>query len=213
MTTTDGLPTHLDLHLPRKIFHFLSVLAIFFCILFFDPITNWIIYFIFGIPSILFDLIRQNSGPLNEFTLKLLKPILRKSEFSKLSGATFAIMGVGLVYYIFSPMVAQLAVLFLAVGDPVASFFGLLFGKHKILGSKSFEGSLGAWIFCSIAAAIYLSSLELFPDQVFIMALVCGLIGALAELIPLGRLDDNLSQPLISALLLSTLFSFVGGPA
>jgi dolichol kinase len=40
--------------------------------------------------------------------------------------------------------------------------------------------------------------------------LLAGLVGAFAELIPIGKLDDNLTLPLMSAVGLSILFYFFG---
>ena len=43
------------------------------------------------------------------------------------------------------------------------------------------------------------------------LSVFCGLIGAFAELIPIGKLDDNLTQPIISGFFLSLVFYFYGG--
>jgi diacylglycerol kinase (CTP) len=205
------LKTHSDLHVTRKIFHFLTVFGVFLCMIFFSVKVNWIIYIAFGIPSILFDVLRQSSIKMNRIALKVMRPFLRKTEVRTLSGACYAIISVGIVYLIFPKPVAQLSTLFLAVGDPIASFFGLLFGKHKLIGRKSLEGFIAAFIFCSISAYLFLKFQMNVNDSLLLMCLSCGLIGAVAELLPLFKLDDNLTQPLLSSLFLTLLFNLTGG--
>lgn len=201
-----GLNQRHDLHLARKLFHMTSVFAIFLCVTLLETKMNWIIYFSFGLPALLFDLSRQGSGHLNKVALRWFRPILRKSEMKGLSGASFAIVGVGLVYHFFPLHMAQLSILFLAIGDPIASFFGILWGRHKIGFSKSLEGSGAAWFFCSLAAFGFFYTTNT-PFDLY-KVVICGAIGGFAEWLPIGKLDDNLTQPLVSAVLLSVYFSF-----
>lgn len=168
-----------------------------------------------AMPLLLLDLLRPHFPKLNRFSLKIIGPVIRKHEVRQLSGSSYAILGIGFTYFIFPPIIAQLAVLFLAIGDPTASFFGLLFGKIKLLGKKSLEGFLAGIAFCSLAALIYFSLNEFeFSrewSQLITYSLSCGIIGGVAELIPVFGMDDNLSQPLLSSGLLSLFFFLMGG--
>ena len=208
---TSPTKTQEDLHIQRKLFHFCSVFIIFLCMVALSTKVNWMVYIFAGIPLLAFDYSRQISTRANRLALAIGGPLLRQAEMQRLSGASYAVISVGLVYFAFPPVIAQLSVLFMAIGDPVASFFGLLYGKTKVIGKKSLEGFLAGWIFCSLAAWLFLGWHLQVQDSIFVVSAACGFIGAVAELIPVGRLDDNLSQPLISASIMALLFTLIGG--
>ena len=48
-------------------------------------------------------------------------------------------------------------------------------------------------------------------DRLVLVTIVSGFIGMIAELIPVGKLDDNLSFPIICASLLWGVFTLFGG--
>lgn len=207
------IKTNKDLHIQRKLFHFISVFCIFLCTVYLPPWMCWLIYILFAPLAIMTDVIRQSSQQFNRSVIKIMGPILRKTEIRNLSGATFAVVGVGLAYLLFPPPASQLAILFLAVGDPIASYFGILKGKHKLLGKKSWEGFLAAAVFCFASALLFfvLSPWQIPQTSTLIVhSLVCGVIGAVAELIPIAKVDDNLSQPFLSGALLSLFFTLSG---
>lgn len=79
------------------------------------------------------------------------------------------------------------------VGDAAAALVGRRFGRVR-LGSKSLEGSAACFVGCLAAGAVFLPSSPL--------ALVAGALAAtVVEALPL-RVDDNLSVPLVAALVL-----------
>jgi dolichol kinase len=47
-------------------------------------------------------------------------------------------------------------------------------------------------------------------DRVIVVSLLAGLIGALAELVPIAKLDDNFTLPVMSSLGLYILFYLFG---
>ncbi len=197
-----------DLHLQRKLFHFLTILTITYLMVVLEPKQCWMLYWFVGFPIFLMDLLRTYSHRWNKFCLKVIGPVIRAQEVSKLSGSSWAFVGIGITYFIFPPLIAQLATLFLAVGDPIASFFGVLYGKFKILGQKSLIGTIAAFVACFICALIFFNAVhptDLTLGQKFVLISLAAAIGALTELIPLGRLDDNLTQPLMSGVLLFLL--------
>lgn len=200
-----------DLHLQRKIFHFITILIIAILMVVCTRKEAWLLYGLVGFPFFIMDVLRTKSHRWNKFALKVVGPIIRKHEVQKVSGSSWAFIGIGLTFFIFPPLIAQLSTLFLAVGDPVASFFGVLFGRTKILNQKSWVGTLAAFIACTLSAALFFYILEPFslsPSRWALIILLSGLIGALTELVPIGRLDDNLTQPLMNGILLSLL---IGG--
>lgn len=208
----ENLKTQGDLHVARKIFHFFSILFIFLCMVFLERELCWKIYFFLGIPLVALDYFRRFNPTVNNFLIKMMGPILRKHEAHKMTGSSFTIIGLGIVYATFSNPVSQLSALFLAIGDPVASYFGLAFGKTRIWRNKSWVGFFAGTIACTIAAMIYLglnSNIHLVYGSLFFTSVVCGISGGMAEMIPIGKLDDNFSQPLLTALLLSIVSHFL----
>lgn len=212
----ESLKTHGDLHLARKAFHVGCLMFIFILMLLLPRWICWVLYATVGVPMILIDYFRRYSPKLNTLFLKVVGPFLRKHEARKLSGSSYAGIGVGLVFLIFPKPTCLLAVLFLGIGDPTASLFGLLYGKKKIFGKKSVVGSFAAFVACSIATFIFLcfymiSSQHSGFTYVISLSLACGAIAAVSELVSFFNLDDNLTQPLVSASLLSLLFWQIGG--
>ncbi|MCB0376907.1 MAG: hypothetical protein KDD33_00315 [Bdellovibrionales bacterium] len=205
------LKSQQDLHLTRKIFHFTGVMAMFILLDQFSFTTCLWIYGILGSSILLLDFGRQYSKPVNRWAVKVFNPVLRKREAFRLSGTTHLVVGCGIIFFLFPTPIVALAVLFLAVGDPTASLFGLLFGHDKLIGNKSLQGSVAAFLFCSVAAYFYFQSHGIMLDHILVVTFLAGLIGAIAELVPIWGLDDNLTQPVLSAILLSGLFFLFGG--
>ncbi|MEK7358691.1 MAG: hypothetical protein AAB250_19760, partial [Bdellovibrionota bacterium] len=59
-------------------------------------------------------------------------------------------------------------------------------------------------------AATYFYANNLMLERFLIVAPLAGLIGAVAEVAPVGRLDDNLTFPVICGCLLWALFQVYG---
>lgn len=156
------------------------------------------------------DFLRLRIPALNDFLTHAFKPIMRQNEINKLAGTSFLITGVLLINTFFEPEIVGLTLLFLAFADPIASYFGILYGKDKIFGHKSIQGFMAAFFVCAALTLTYLLWNNYLRDHLIIVTLIAGLIGAFAELIPVGKLDDNLTLPLISAVGLTILFYFFG---
>ncbi|MNJ92779.1 Cytidylyltransferase family protein [compost metagenome] len=157
-----------------------------------------------------FDFLRQRYPALNDWALHAFKPIMRQSEVKKLAGTTYLLSGVLLIYLIFPRPIVALTLLFLAFADPIASYFGILYGKDKIFGHKSIQGFMAAFFVCAGVCLLFLVSNNYLMDRLLVVSLFAGLVGAFAELIPIGKLDDNLTLPVMSAIGLSILFYFFG---
>lgn len=134
---------------------------------------------------------------------------MRSTEISKLAGTTYLLTGVLLIVVLFTHGVVSLSLLFLAFADPIASFIGIKYGKDKIFGHKSVQGFIAAFIVCAILTALFLSYNSI-PQHILVVSLLSGLVGALAELIPIAKLDDNFSMPVLSSIGLTILFYFFG---
>ncbi|MEY4616547.1 MAG: hypothetical protein RJB66_1507 [Pseudomonadota bacterium] len=199
-----------DLHLARKTWHMLGVLLM---VLVHQRVSreNAIILLlgammIFVVP----DLIRQYSSRLNEIFVNLFQLVIRENEVNRLSGNSYLLSGVLLIVLVFSPKIVGLSLLFLAFADPIASCVGILYGKDKILGQKSLQGFLAAFVVCTLATMGYLYVNGILLDKLLIVGVLAGFIGALSELLPIGKLDDNLTLPLMSATGLTLLFRLFG---
>jgi dolichol kinase len=129
--------------------------------------------------------------------------IRKHEEAGDFTGAFYILWMFCLVIAVFDPYIATISVSFIIVGDTLAALIGRRFGKRKFRG-KSLEGSL-ACLFGTVAVAFV-------GYELFSIPLTVGILGAfvatLVEAIP-DFVDDNLSVPLVSALVMTlTLRTF-----
>jgi diacylglycerol kinase (CTP) len=199
-----------DIHWARKIWHMLgvSVMALLYALL---PYSVCLV--LLGITWLLFvpfDFARQKNPKLNEKLIAWFKPIMREHEVDRPAGTSFLLTGVALVVLIFPKEIVLLTLLFLAFADPIASYFGIRFGRDKILGNKSLQGTGAAFFVCATITALFLLKNDLLVERVIMVSVLGGVIGALSELIPIGQIDDNLTLPVLSSVFLYVLFSAFG---
>lgn len=199
-----------DIHWARKIWHMggVSLMAAIYAVVPYPVALAFL-----GITWILFvpmDFARQKNPALNQKLITWFKPIMREHEVNRPAGTSFLLTGVALVVLFFPREIVLLTLMFLAFADPIASYFGIRFGKDKILGNKSLQGSLAAFVVCMIITAFFLTQNDLLIERIIIASVLGGVIGALSELIPIGEIDDNLTLPLLSAFFLWILFSAFG---
>jgi diacylglycerol kinase (CTP) len=200
-----------DVHLARKIWHFCGVIFIAICyhnlsrVMALQVLTVVSSFFIFA------DLYRQRSASFNNFIMYFGKHIMRDSERNGVAGTTFLLLGVLLIVAIFPPSVVVLSLLFLAVADPIASYFGIRFGRDRLIGRKTLQGSMAAFFACTFVSAGYFFTHNMMTDRILIVSILSGFIGAVAEVFPVGNLDDNLVLPVVSSALLWIVFHFFGG--
>ena len=124
-------------------------------------------------------------------------------------GAFWFFFGCGITFIIFPLGVASAACAMLAAGDGLSTIIGMRFGKHKIIGKKSFEGSL-AMLFFSLAAALFFVSPKI--------AALGAVVATAVELLPetslfqahrkSGFLDDNFLIPVVSAAVMLAVSAF-----
>ena len=148
---------------------------------------------------------------LNAFAIKVWGPIMRSSEVNKVSGTPFYIGSVLLSVLVFPKPIAVLSILFLAIGDPISSIFGILWGDLGVRFSngKSLIGTVAGMGICCIITFVYLVLNQVSPLSSACIALAGGLAGGGAEMLPL-EIDDNFSIPLVSGLTLWVAFLIVG---
>lgn len=200
-----------DVHWARKIWHMTTVLLMAVIYSFAPEKVAWSILIFAAVAFIPLDFLRQTRPRLNEVLLHLFRPVVRASEVNRLAGTTYLLLGVMIVAFVFPREIVLLTLLFLAIADPMASYFGIRYGKDKIFGQKSIQGFLAAFVACSLLSFGFLYWKNLMTDRLIVVSILAGLTGALAELIPIGKLDDNLTLPVLSASFLWVIFNLFGG--
>lgn len=143
--------------------------------------------------------------------MKIFGPVMRQHESKAFSGLSYLLLGGIILLAFFERHVITLSLLFLAIGDPLASYVGIRFGRDRILGNKTLQGTLAAFFACSAIAGTYYYLNGIMTERLLIVAPISGVIGAATELIPIGKLDDNLTCPVLSAIGLTALFYLYGG--
>ena len=208
-----GLKQRSDIHLTRKIAHCLGICLMAVVLNLWGLKVAWALLITVSLIIIPLDLLRRKSPGLNRATLRIFGPIMRTHERDAVSGMTYLYLGCMVLLLFPDRHIVTLTLLFLAFGDPIASFFGIRFGKDRIIGNKTLQGTMAAFVVCAVISGVYCYVNNIMTERLLIVAPLGGLIGAAAELAPIGKLDDNFTFPVISALLLSILFFvFSSGP-
>lgn len=219
-------PDRAALHLPRRLFHMLSgVLIVTLSYLIEDRQLALVLLASFVVAEFLLELLKVNFEFFQTWAAKLFGGLMRAGEESRISGIPYYGAGCLIAYSLFPQPVAALAVLFLAIGDPIASIAGGLAKKRGRLSrlrgkaidadvsAKSLEGSLACWAACSMVTAVsfpvFFENTDFGALEILGVAAVGGCCATIAELLPL-RTDDNLSIPLISGCLFWLFASLIG---
>jgi diacylglycerol kinase (CTP) len=200
-----------DLHVSRKIWHICGVSLIALAMAKLAPRESLFYLSLAALIVIPFDVLRLKRPDLNHRIVTLFKLIIRIEELGTLSGVSFLIVGTFIDILLFPKKIAVLAMLLLAFGDPASSIFGVLFGKDKIWGRKSLQGSLACFAVCAIVCGTYFFLGDIMVERLVLVSILGGLIGALSELIQIKNIDDNLTFPVFAGLGLWGLFAIFGG--
>jgi len=140
---------------------------------------------------------RFRSPKVNRWLFEHFKGFTKEKEREKISTTTLFLVAAALTILIFPSGVAIPALLFLTVGDPAAEIVGVTWGRLRIVGGKTLEGTLAG-----IAACLLVGGPLLLVDrlQLSLPVLVIGAVAAaLTELLPLP-IDDNFTIPFGSGL-------------
>ncbi len=199
-----------DLHILRKLWHMgtglIGLTAYFKSGI--DPKSMSLFLVSLGVAAILLELVRLRVKALNRIVLIAMKPFMRESEKTSMSGFPFYALGVGLSLFLFPEKIAILSILFLIFADPFCSYVGILYGKDKILGNKSLQG-FAAGVACCYTLTLVYGLIYNGPSlNLLIFALVAGFIGSISELLSI-IIDDNLTIPLASGLGLTFLNTLI----
>jgi dolichol kinase len=193
-------------HAGRKLYHSLGGLFLLGIYYVFGSGRAFAVYGLLFAGIMIFDIARLRIPAFNRWAMQKLSSVIRPGEADTLSGSPAYVLGVALTLYLFDPLVATAAILFLVFGDVFASIVGEAWGKTKFR-DKSLEGTAAFVVAGFIAgAAPHLFGAGLAPS-----ILVAGVVTAAAvEILTPRWLNDNLSIPLITAAVMTLLGGMAG---
>lgn len=125
--------------------------------------------------------------------------MLRPHERTRITGATTLATGFLAAAILTPPLFAAIGILMAGLGDAAGALVGRHFGKHRLPGGKSIEGSIACFVTAYIVATVI-------PGPTTVAALGAALVTTLAEAVRLP-IDDNLFLPVASSFALWTLTS------
>lgn len=139
--------------------------------------------------AIAVELIKWVSPSFGGFFFQVFAPMLRSHERKgAMTGATYYIISAFLCILLFSKTLAVVCIFFMVLGDLAAALVGKKWGKTKLLGTKSLEGSAACFVVCAAIALI-----KLHP----VIGIIGAFVATVVEMLPFP-IDDNLTVPLVS---------------
>lgn len=191
-----------DLHILRKLWHIATgSLGLFLFIRSTESQHFWAIFVLMiAITGFALDFIRNRLPFFNAFFIKVAGPLMRRSEREGVSGLPFYALGVSLSLFFYSRDIAILSTMFLVFSDPLSSFFGVLYGKDKILPNKSLQGAVAGFFTCYLITLFYAMNITTLGTHLLVFSIIAGVIGAASELVSAFNIDDNLTIPVLSGL-------------
>ena len=143
--------------------------------------------------TVALEVARRRFAWLNEWFMSQTSALLKESEASRVLGSTYMAAASLIVFLFFDKEIAMLALMYIAVGDPLAGVVGKRYGRVKV-GSKSVEGTVAFAVGAGAAGCALIAG---GLDVPYWVALGGAGVGALVELLP-NPLDDNLTVPPVS---------------
>ena len=200
-----------DLHLLRKVWHISTgSIGLYFFTRVPQSQQSWaLVVLMIALAGFVMDIVRAKYPKANRIVIKIMGPLMRRSEKEGLSGLPFYALGVSLSLFFYERDIAILSVMFLVFSDPLSSFFGILYGKDKIMPNKSLQGAVAGFFTCYLITLFYTMNHVDLGNHILIFSVLAGLIGALSELVSAFNIDDNLTIPVLSGLGMTVLNHFV----
>jgi glycerol-3-phosphate acyltransferase PlsY len=140
------------------------------------------------------EIVRFTSPSVNRWMVSHLGVILKKEEGFRLTGTTYLLLSSLAVFLLFEKYVAITSLLFLSIGDLVATVIGEEYGRPALF-SKSLEGSLACLVLCLLIGGLMT---RISPTIAPAVAIVGAVSATIVELLPIP-IDDNLTIPVLSA--------------
>ena len=172
----------------RKSIH-LSGLILPVIYLFLDQQTMLIFIGILTGLALIVELMKWLFPTFGDFFFRIFKPLLRRHERKgAITGATYYLISAFLCILFFAKTLAIVCIFFMIFGDLAAALVGKKWGRTKLLGKKSLEGSAACFVVCTLVALVKLNP---------VIAIIGAFVATVVELMPFP-IDDNLTVPLVS---------------
>lgn len=202
-----SIATKGDIQALRKLWHvgMMLFMAYLYAFVYPERETALLLIALIGGPVILLDILRLKWRPLNRLAVSVFGPLMRKREFGTVSSMAYFVFAFFLVVALFPKPVAILSILCLAFGDAAACVIGLRFGTESIIKGKSLRGSLACFVVCSILIFVVLTLYGVTSNALPYMSVAGGLAATFAELFSTKKIDDNLTIPIATAVIIYPL--------
>ena len=198
----NGSPAPAPIPVGRRIFHFIAASSTTLLALVMPEHAYMLLIGGGTLLGLVLDCSRPRLSALNRLFLGIFRPILKQSETTEITGATWFLVAAFFTFYFFGPPVAIPVLMFVAVGDPAAALIGAHFPGPR-LGNKSPAGAV-AFVAASLVAWAILSALG-FGSWTW-PVVISAVVAAAVELAPLPA-DDNLTVPLIAGAVMTLAHS------
>jgi len=193
-------------HIGRKIYHLLGGLGLLSLYYLLGRQNALICYGVFFLAVLAIDITRLKVPAFNQFIFGRFGSFIRTNEEHKLTGTAPYVLGIGLSLALYRTDIATAAICFLAFGDVAATAVGERYGRTKISGEKSLEGTLAfAAVAIAVGFLLPLTGIHL----VYGLVLAGAIAAAGVELVPLP-VNDNLVIPLVSGGLMELIARVTG---
>lgn len=149
------------------------------------------------------DISRLSHRKVEKFMFSDLKYIFKKSEEGKFSSMTLFLLASFAIFLIFPRDISYLAFTFLVFGDLLSKIYGMKFGRKRLVGERTLEGTL-SYLIGSLGVGYILSLLIGIDIKILIVG---AILASLTELVSIG-IDDNFGVGLISGIGMSAFRYF-----
>jgi dolichol kinase len=129
--------------------------------------------------------------------------LYKSGERHAFSSMTAFLVAVFLGFLLFPRPISWLSLAFLTIGDLYGKLIGVRFGRTRLVGQRTLEGSLG-YVTGALVAGAILRALVVFPA----LYLLVGALAAAAIELFSRDIDDNLTVGLLSGAILSVMDYF-----
>ena len=130
----------------------------------------------------------------------LFSPVLREKEKTDVfgfSGAPYVLLAALLLVILMPKVVAMFAISVLLLSDTMAALVGRALGRHRLIGKKTWEGTLAFLFVGFMICLIFYAGFGL-PIGLAFLGVCLGCLGDLLN--DYVHVDDNFSIPLLTAL-------------
>lgn len=146
-------------------------------------IAFWLLLFV------AFEFYRIRHGIPHKEAEAIAKPLMRSQEKRGIGGHVFFAAGAFVAVLAYTKEIAIAALLMSVLADGGAAIVGSRWGRHKLIGKKTFEGSLTLFLIALALAAWLVKPL--------LAAFIGAVVAACVELLPV---NDNLMIPIAAGL-------------